>query len=145
MVSPEAEVNGQDAMVQTPLVLSASAANRAQVGAWQGQIPALQNLSQQMLKKGSSGNWVLQQRGKGSLNRPRIAIILTSRLWQQFLVRERTRLFKPIRQMGCLWAIELGFHKAVQQNWEAPVASSCPVETIFLKLQRISKGLQGWS
>ncbi|WVZ64360.1 LOW QUALITY PROTEIN: hypothetical protein U9M48_013890 [Paspalum notatum var. saurae] len=38
-----------------------------------------------------------------------------------------------------------GFLDAVQQNWEAPVASACPVERLFLKLQRLSRGLQKWS
>ncbi|WVZ79973.1 hypothetical protein U9M48_027494 [Paspalum notatum var. saurae] len=38
-----------------------------------------------------------------------------------------------------------GFLDAVKQNWEAPVSSSCPVERVFLKLQRLSKGLQRWS
>lgn len=36
------------------------------------------------------------------------------------------------------------FYDAVQQNWDAPVQSSCAVERLFLKLQRLSKGLQKW-
>ena len=35
--------------------------------------------------------------------------------------------------------------EAVSQNWNAPVSTSCPVERIFVKLQRLSKGLQRWS
>lgn len=43
------------------------------------------------------------------------------------------------------WPKLPGFMDAVSQNWNAPVASSYPVERIFLKLQRLSKGLQKWS
>jgi len=32
----------------------------------------------------------------------------------------------------------------VKQNWEAPVQSNCAVERLFMKLQRLSKGLQKW-
>jgi hypothetical protein len=32
--------------------------------------------------------------------------------------------------------------EAVSQNWNALVSTSCPVECVFLKLQRLSKGLQ---
>uniref|UniRef100_A0A0A9C4G7 Uncharacterized protein n=1 Tax=Arundo donax TaxID=35708 RepID=A0A0A9C4G7_ARUDO len=35
--------------------------------------------------------------------------------------------------------------EAIQQNWDAPVDVVCPVERLFLKLQRLSKGLQSWS
>ncbi|XP_066333398.1 uncharacterized protein [Miscanthus floridulus] len=34
--------------------------------------------------------------------------------------------------------------EAVQQNWNAPVSSSCAVERLFLKLQRLSQDLQKW-
>jgi len=37
-----------------------------------------------------------------------------------------------------------GFLDAVKQNWEAPVQSTCAVERLFFKLQRLSKGLQKW-
>ncbi|KAJ1283661.1 hypothetical protein BS78_03G145500 [Paspalum vaginatum] len=45
----------------------------------------------------------------------------------------------------CFWPKLPGFVEAVSQNWSAPVSSRCPVECIFLKLQRLSKGLQSWS
>ncbi|WVZ52504.1 hypothetical protein U9M48_003557 [Paspalum notatum var. saurae] len=43
------------------------------------------------------------------------------------------------------WPNLPGFHDAVKLNWEASVSSSCPVERVFLKLQRLSRGLQKWS
>ncbi|KAJ1279149.1 hypothetical protein BS78_04G132900 [Paspalum vaginatum] len=43
------------------------------------------------------------------------------------------------------WPKLPGFADAVKQNWEAPVASSCPVERLFMKLKRLSIGLQKWS
>lgn len=43
------------------------------------------------------------------------------------------------------WAKIPGFVDAVSQNWNSQVTSNCPVERIFLKLQRLSKGLQKWS
>lgn len=43
------------------------------------------------------------------------------------------------------WSKLDGFHESVQQNWEDPVSSSCLVEILFLKLKRISRGLQKWS
>lgn len=42
------------------------------------------------------------------------------------------------------WTKVPGFLEAVQQNWEAPVQSTCAVEHLFLKLQRLSKDLQKW-
>ncbi|XP_066358080.1 uncharacterized protein [Miscanthus floridulus] len=42
------------------------------------------------------------------------------------------------------WTKLPGFLDAVKQNWEAAVQSTCAVECIFLKLQRLSKGLQKW-
>lgn len=42
------------------------------------------------------------------------------------------------------WTKVPGFLEAVQQNWEAPVQSTCAVEHLFLKLQRVSKDLQKW-
>jgi hypothetical protein len=42
------------------------------------------------------------------------------------------------------WTKVSGFQEAVKQNWEAPVQSNCTVEHLFLKLQRLSKGLQKW-
>jgi hypothetical protein len=35
--------------------------------------------------------------------------------------------------------------EVVSQNWDAPVSTICSVECVFLKLQRLNKGLQGWS
>ncbi|WVZ85170.1 LOW QUALITY PROTEIN: hypothetical protein U9M48_032120 [Paspalum notatum var. saurae] len=43
------------------------------------------------------------------------------------------------------WPKLPGFEDAVRQNWGAPVDSSCAVERLFLKLQRLSRGLQKWS
>lgn len=43
------------------------------------------------------------------------------------------------------WSKLDGFHESVQQNWEDPVSSSCLVEILFLKLKRLSRGLQKWS
>jgi hypothetical protein len=43
------------------------------------------------------------------------------------------------------WPKLPGFMEAVSQNWDAPVPTNCPVECVFLKLQRLSKGLQRWS
>jgi exonuclease III len=43
------------------------------------------------------------------------------------------------------WPKLPGFIETVQQNWSAPVQSLCAVEQVFLKLQRLSKGLQKWS
>ncbi|WVZ76816.1 hypothetical protein U9M48_024747 [Paspalum notatum var. saurae] len=43
------------------------------------------------------------------------------------------------------WPKLLGFMEAVEQNWNAPVSAVCPVECFFIKLQRLSKGLQKWS
>lgn len=43
------------------------------------------------------------------------------------------------------WPKLSGFLEAVSHSWNAPVSTSCPVEGIFLKLQRLSKGLQKWS
>jgi hypothetical protein len=46
------------------------------------------------------------------------------------------------------WTKVPGFLEAVQQNWEAPVlcnlANLIAVETLFLKLQRLSRVLQKW-
>ena len=42
------------------------------------------------------------------------------------------------------WTKVPGFLDAVKQNWEAPVQANCAVERLFLKLQRLSKGLQKW-
>jgi len=42
------------------------------------------------------------------------------------------------------WTKVPGFLEAVQQNWEAPVQTNCAVERLFLKLQRLSRGLQKW-
>jgi len=42
------------------------------------------------------------------------------------------------------WTKMSGFIEAVQQNWNAPVSSSCAVERLFLKLQRLSRDLQKW-
>lgn len=42
------------------------------------------------------------------------------------------------------WTRIQGFSEAVQQNWGAPVSSVCAVECLFLKLQRLSRGLQKW-
>ena len=42
------------------------------------------------------------------------------------------------------WTKIPGFIEAVKQNWEAPVQSICAVERLFIKLQRLSKGLQKW-
>jgi len=42
------------------------------------------------------------------------------------------------------WTKIPGFLDAVKQNWEAPVQSNCAVERFFIKLQRLSKGLQKW-
>ena len=42
------------------------------------------------------------------------------------------------------WTKLPGFLEAVQQNWNAPVNSSCAVERLFLKLQRLSRDLQRW-
>lgn len=42
------------------------------------------------------------------------------------------------------WTKVPGFLEAGQQNWEAPVQSNCAVERLFLKLQRLSRGLQKW-
>jgi exonuclease III len=42
------------------------------------------------------------------------------------------------------WTKLPGFLDAMKQNWEAPVQSNCAVERIFIKLQRLSKGLQKW-
>jgi hypothetical protein len=43
------------------------------------------------------------------------------------------------------WPKLPGSLEAVSQNWDAPVSTICSVECIFLKLQRLNKGLQGWS
>lgn len=43
------------------------------------------------------------------------------------------------------WTKVPGFLEAVQQNWDAPIETVCAVERIFLKLQRLSRGLQKWS
>ncbi|WVZ94091.1 hypothetical protein U9M48_040028 [Paspalum notatum var. saurae] len=43
------------------------------------------------------------------------------------------------------WPKLPGFLEAVEQNWNAPVSAACPVEKFFIKLQRLSKGLQKWS
>jgi hypothetical protein len=43
------------------------------------------------------------------------------------------------------WPKLPGFFEAVSQSWNALVSTACPVEGIFLKLQRLSKGLQKWS
>ncbi|WVZ76358.1 hypothetical protein U9M48_024338 [Paspalum notatum var. saurae] len=43
------------------------------------------------------------------------------------------------------WPKLPGFLEAVEQNWNAPVSATCPVEKFFIKLQRLSKGLQKWS
>jgi hypothetical protein len=43
------------------------------------------------------------------------------------------------------WPKLSGFLEAVSHNWNAPVSTACPVEGIFLKLQRLSNGLQKWS
>lgn len=40
------------------------------------------------------------------------------------------------------WPKMAGFLDAVKQNWEAPVTATCPVESLFMKLQRLSRGLQ---
>ena len=32
----------------------------------------------------------------------------------------------------------------MKQNWEAPVQSNCAVERLFIKLQRLRKGLHKW-
>ena len=42
------------------------------------------------------------------------------------------------------WPKVSGFLDAVLQNWEAPLASTCAVERLFLKLQRLSRDLQKW-
>ena len=42
------------------------------------------------------------------------------------------------------WTKVPGFLDAVKQNWETPVQSNCAIERLFLKLQRLSKGLQKW-
>jgi len=39
------------------------------------------------------------------------------------------------------WAKLPGFSEAVQQNWNAPLSSSCAVERLFLKLQSLSRDL----
>jgi hypothetical protein len=44
-----------------------------------------------------------------------------------------------------LWPKINGFHEAVQQNWSTPFSVSCPVERLYCKLQRLSRGLQSWS
>lgn len=43
------------------------------------------------------------------------------------------------------WPKLSGFHVAVMQNWEATIISSCHVEIMFIKLQRLNKGLRKWS
>lgn len=43
------------------------------------------------------------------------------------------------------WPKRPGFLDAVTDNWNAHVSTSSPVECVFLKLQRLSKGLQRWS
>ncbi|WVZ81545.1 hypothetical protein U9M48_028911 [Paspalum notatum var. saurae] len=43
------------------------------------------------------------------------------------------------------WPKIEGFLDVMQQNWNTPPVSTCPVERLFLKLQRSSKGLQKWS
>jgi hypothetical protein len=43
------------------------------------------------------------------------------------------------------WPKLPGFLEAVSQSWNAPVSTACLIEGIFLKLQRLSKGLQKWS
>lgn len=43
------------------------------------------------------------------------------------------------------WPKLPGSLEAVSQNWDAPVSTICSVECVFLKLQRLNKGLQGWS
>jgi len=42
------------------------------------------------------------------------------------------------------WTKLPGFFEVVQQNWNAPVNSSCAVKRLFLKLQRLSRDLQRW-
>jgi len=42
------------------------------------------------------------------------------------------------------WTKIPGFLDVVKLNWEAPVQSNCAVERLFIKLQRLSKGLQKW-
>jgi len=42
------------------------------------------------------------------------------------------------------WPKVPGFLDAVLQNWEAPLASTCAVERLLLKLQRLSRDLQKW-
>lgn len=43
------------------------------------------------------------------------------------------------------WPKLPGSLEVVSQNWDAPVSTICSVECVFLKLQRLNKGLQGWS
>jgi hypothetical protein len=43
------------------------------------------------------------------------------------------------------WPKLPGFLEAVSHNWNAPVSTACPVEGIFIKLLRLSNGLQKWS
>ena len=42
------------------------------------------------------------------------------------------------------WTKIPGFLDVVKLNWEARVQSNCAVECLFIKLQRLSKGLQKW-
>ena len=42
------------------------------------------------------------------------------------------------------WTKIPGFLDVVKLNWEARVQSNCAVERLFIKLQRLSKGLQKW-
>jgi hypothetical protein len=42
------------------------------------------------------------------------------------------------------WTKIPGFLDVVKLNWEAPVQTICAIERLFIKLQRLSKGLQKW-
>ena len=43
------------------------------------------------------------------------------------------------------WPKLEGFYDAVQQSWEGQVICNCPLETISIKLKRLTKALQSWS
>uniref|UniRef100_A0A0A9D8Y1 Reverse transcriptase domain-containing protein n=1 Tax=Arundo donax TaxID=35708 RepID=A0A0A9D8Y1_ARUDO len=43
------------------------------------------------------------------------------------------------------WPHLPGFQEAVKANWNTSVDTTCPIEVVFLKLQRLSRGLQSWS
>jgi hypothetical protein len=43
------------------------------------------------------------------------------------------------------WPKLEGFYDAVQQSWAEQVICNCPLETISIKLKRLTKALQSWS